>query len=304
MKKILLCAICISSFLSIKAQTTVMAPGNYKSINIGGNGYGDYTRNLILLHEIYNGTNIDKNFAVGKITAFRGHTSAFDRINVAEINSSASYGNSSAALTSMDDSQGKWQLKSCIYNGKKYLALDVPYSDAYHDRGYTFVGWTLSTGESMKSVPYMVSGAPVNQQILSDIQNYTANISETHTVNNFSIIGNVGIGTTAPDEKLAVNGKIHTKEVRVDMIGWPDYVFSKDYLLPSLEDTEKHIKEKGYLPGMPSAKETETNGVELGEMSKQLLKKVEEITLYLIDLKKENQILKQKLENLTYKNSQ
>ncbi|WP_131535577.1 hypothetical protein [Pedobacter nototheniae] len=107
--------------------------------------------------------------------------------------------------------------------------------------------------------------------------------------------GRVGIGTLSPKEKLSVNGNIRAKEVKVEATGWPDYVFEKNYPLLSLEATEKHIKEKGYLPGMPSAKEVELNGLELGEMVKQLLKKQEELTLYLIHQQKEIQALKKKI---------
>ncbi|GMN06251.1 hypothetical protein MTsPCn5_16400 [Croceitalea sp. MTPC5] len=112
-----------------------------------------------------------------------------------------------------------------------------------------------------------------------------------------TINGNVGIGTNAPDSKLAVNGDIHAKEVKVDLIGWPDYVFKKDYDLPALEEVEKHIKEKGHLINMPSAKEVEENGVQLGEMNKLLLEKIEELTLY--TLKQEQKI--QELEQLKNK---
>jgi hypothetical protein len=100
--------------------------------------------------------------------------------------------------------------------------------------------------------------------------------------------GNVGIGTTNPTEKLAVNGKIRAKEIKVET-GWADFVFAKDYKLPTLQETEKHIKEKGHLPGIPSAAEVEKNGVELGDMNKKLLQKIEELTLYLIEMKKENE---------------
>ncbi|WP_131535580.1 hypothetical protein [Pedobacter nototheniae] len=99
--------------------------------------------------------------------------------------------------------------------------------------------------------------------------------------------GNVGIGTTTPKEKLSVNGNIRAKEVKVETTGWPDYVFKSDYVLPTLAETEKYINEKGYLPGMPSAKEVELNGLELGEMNKRLLQKVEELTLHLIEKDKE-----------------
>ena len=117
--------------------------------------------------------------------------------------------------------------------------------------------------------------------------------------------GNLGIGTTSPDAKLAVNGNIHAKEVKVDLVGWPDYVLKKGYNLPTLEEVEMHIKEKGHLINIPSAKEVEANGVELGEMNKLLLEKIEELTLYTIqqqrdldDQKKKNETLEQRIQVL------
>ena len=110
--------------------------------------------------------------------------------------------------------------------------------------------------------------------------------------------GNVGIGTTTPDAKLAVNGKIHAKEVKVDLQGWPDYVFKPEYDLKSLEAVEAHIAEKGHLPNIPSEQEMVENGLELGEMNQLLMEKIEELTLYTIEqekrikaLEKENDIL-------------
>jgi hypothetical protein len=100
--------------------------------------------------------------------------------------------------------------------------------------------------------------------------------------------GNVGIGTTTPKEKLSVNGKIRAKEIKVETTNWPDYVFAKSYPLPTLQETEKHIKEKGHLPGIPSAEEVKANGIDLGTMNAKLLQKIEELTLYLIEMKKES----------------
>ncbi|NQX37416.1 hypothetical protein SAMN05421820_103602 [Pedobacter steynii] len=100
--------------------------------------------------------------------------------------------------------------------------------------------------------------------------------------------GNVGIGTDKPNSKLAVNGNIRAHEIKVETANWPDYVFAKSYLLPSLDETESYIKEKGHLPGIPSAVEVAKEGIDLGEMNGKLLKKIEELTLHLINERKAN----------------
>ncbi|MES2457430.1 MAG: hypothetical protein V4594_17875 [Bacteroidota bacterium] len=104
--------------------------------------------------------------------------------------------------------------------------------------------------------------------------------------------GNVGIGTATPTEKLSVKGKIRAQEIKVETNGWADFVFAKGYKLPSLQATEQHILAKGHLPGIPSAAEVAKDGIELGEMNKKLLQKIEEMTLYLISQKKEIEALK------------
>ncbi|MEK6152002.1 hypothetical protein WIW50_02015 [Flavobacteriaceae bacterium 3-367] len=120
--------------------------------------------------------------------------------------------------------------------------------------------------------------------------------------------GNVGIGTTAPDSKLTVKGKIHAEEVKVDLsVPGPDYVFKEDYDLRTLEETQQYIKEYGHLPNIPSAAEMEENGVELGMMNMKLLEKIEELTLYVIALKRENENQQQQIELLKqnkYENTQ
>jgi hypothetical protein len=67
----------------------------------------------------------------------------------------------------------------------------------------------------------------------------------------------------------------------------PDYVFAKNYTLKSLDEVEDFIKKNNHLPGIPSAKTIETNGLSVGEMQKMQMEKIEELTLYIIELKKE-----------------
>jgi len=110
--------------------------------------------------------------------------------------------------------------------------------------------------------------------------------SYTNVFMSFKPDGNVGIGTIAPTEKLSVKGKIRAQEIKVDLLNWPDYVFANDYQLPSLQETEEHIKEKGHLLGIPSAEEVKAHGVSLGEMNAKLLQKIEEMTLIMIQLNK------------------
>jgi hypothetical protein len=99
--------------------------------------------------------------------------------------------------------------------------------------------------------------------------------------------GNVGLRTTIPDQKLTVKGKIHAEEIKVDLsVPGPDYVFELDYKLSSLDELKKYLDK--CLPEIPSAKQMEKDGIDLGDMNVKLLKKVEELTLYAIDQQKQN----------------
>lgn len=112
----------------------------------------------------------------------------------------------------------------------------------------------------------------------------------------------VGIGTTKVPTgfKLAVKGKVICEELKVQLSqSWPDYVFSENYDLTPLQEVEESIRAHGHLPGMPSAHEVEqAGGIAVGEMQRKLLEKVEELTLYMIELKKDNQDLREQVEAL------
>ncbi|MCB0429420.1 MAG: hypothetical protein H6585_02820 [Flavobacteriales bacterium] len=103
----------------------------------------------------------------------------------------------------------------------------------------------------------------------------------------------ITIGTTSNPGayKLAVKGKIRAEEIVVET-GWADYVFKKDYKLRTLPEVESFISEHGHLPDVPSAEEVQKNGASLGEINTKLLQKIEEMTLYMIEMQKEIEALK------------
>jgi hypothetical protein len=104
--------------------------------------------------------------------------------------------------------------------------------------------------------------------------------------------GNVGVGIDFPVNKFEVNGTMRSKEVIVEAINWPDYVFDNNYKLPLLSDVEKFIQQNKHLSSIPSAKEIDEKGLHLGDVQKKMIEKIEELTLYVIDLKKEIELLK------------
>ncbi len=117
---------------------------------------------------------------------------------------------------------------------------------------------------------------------------------------------NVGIGTSETGtHKLAVDGTIGAREIIVETGAWSDFVLNKDYELKDLEEVENFIKENKHLPDIPSEKEVLENGIQVGEMNAKLLQKIEELTLYMIEMNKrmksievENMELKDEIKEL------
>lgn len=143
-------------------------------------------------------------------------------------------------------------------------------------------------------------------------------VFSTNKVYTLIPFGNVGIGTNTPGQKLEVNGSVKStglivsdgtntqfkvfstgyvraRDITVDALAIPDYVFEKDYPLASIEEVDAFIKQHKHLPGIPSAKEIEKEGMSVSQMQSKLLEKVEELTLHLIQ--HETEILKLKEEN-------
>lgn len=119
--------------------------------------------------------------------------------------------------------------------------------------------------------------------------------------------GRVGIGldpdelTTAEEYRLYVAEGILTERVKVALrhtTDWADYVFKQDYKLLTLGEVDAFIKKYGHLPGVPSAEEVKDKGIDVATMDAKLLEKIEELTLYMIELKKENEAMKMQLDAL------
>lgn len=121
-----------------------------------------------------------------------------------------------------------------------------------------------------------------------------------------SDLSNTSLTVPAANYKLIVQGGMLTEKVKVavqNSANWSDYVFAEDYNLMSLYDVEKYIKKNQHLPNVPSAKQLEKEGLDLGEMQAKQMEKIEELTLYMIEMKKEIDSLKKENSELRKKNN-
>ena len=132
-----------------------------------------------------------------------------------------------------------------------------------------------------------------------EIQSDAAN--SFNTIINANNNGNVGIGMSNPGHKLEVAGTIRACKLIAETNSWCDYVFDSNYSLMPLSEVEEFIQINKHLPNIPSETEVLESGVDVVDMETKLLRKVEELTLYMIDLEKKNQELQKKVEELSKK---
>jgi len=177
--------------------------------------------------------------------------------------------------------QGKLSIGT-TYNG---FALNVA-GNAYVIGGHTFI----NEGYGYLSASAVTGMFPSASDIVFRINN----IEQMRIDQN----GNMGIGVSNPSEKISINGNVRAKKVIVSQTGWPDYVFDSSYSLRSLSEVESFIAKNKHLPDMPSAKEVDEKGISVGDNQALLVKKIEELTLYLLDIHKENLGLKKELIQL------
>jgi hypothetical protein len=140
------------------------------------------------------------------------------------------------------------------------------------------------------TLPYNELNGPAHS-FKTTIEEY-ATTTGTYNNRNAYFTGNVGIGTINPTSKLTVAGNIASREVKVTVDAGADFVFENDYNLPSLESVDNFIKENKHLPEIASAEQMKQDGINLSEMNIKLLQKIEELTLYMIEMKKEIETFK------------
>jgi hypothetical protein len=257
----------------------------------------------------------EKGFAV----SHQGQKRVFLNVGIGTVNPTAKLeiadaGNASLRLgisnnASNAHAQIRQSLHTVAYNQASQAAVGaVPWNHYNDGNSPSFSGtFLLHNGAGMTGTTYGVPTANSGQLVMQNCDNaviatngmtpiYISPFGKVATT--FAVSGNVGIGETNPQHKLAVNGTIKAKEIIVETTGWSDYVFASDYRLAPLSEVEAHIAEKKHLPGIPSAAEVAEKGVNVAQVQAALLAKVEELTLHLIAQEKTITELRGRLQQL------
>ncbi|MHA3786955.1 hypothetical protein ACX0HA_01995 [Flavobacterium hauense] len=166
--------------------------------------------------------------------------------------------------------------------------------------GNVFLGTRAGAGSKVDNQLYISNSDDATPLIWGDFKNDLAKVNGklgTGNLVNFpTMAGNVNVSKYS----IFAMGGILTEEVRImKNIDWADYVFDADYKLSTLDEVEAFIQQNGHLPNVPSATEIKRDGLELGEIAKIQQEKIEELTLYLIEQKKQNEKQDQQIKELT-----
>jgi len=174
------------------------------------------------------------------------------------------------------------------FDFKYRSVIHAPGSGIYNGL-FTLAPWTDASGGPSYQMSLDPSGIFLRR---GNYMTNTWGVWTMFVVENNKGVTTLGNGDTASG--LNVNGKIKAKVVNVTLNGWADDVFEKDYPLSTLSELDREIKKSGHLPDMPSTREVLQKGIDLGEMNKKLLQKIEELTLYIIDQDKRIHALESK----------
>jgi len=189
-----------------------------------------------------------------------------------------------------------------ITSGRMILGTEYPGSNpsAWSTSGYLEINNTAQYGYAMR----VLSKDPYTKVFASHLVNSAGTPQEVFYIN---ANGSTTIGLRKPtghsDAMLSVDGKIVAQSIYCrPNTEWADYVFESNYKLKPLSEVEQFVKVNKHLPEVPSAKEVEDKGVNVGDMNAVLLKKIEELTLYMIELEKKNEKLTKDMQKLLESN--
>ena len=180
-----------------------------------------------------------------------------------------------------------------IVNGKTGIGKSSPEARLHVNSGTGERGLQVQINGTTKLMVESNGGTSIG---------YTSGV--TPPTDGLLVSGTVNIGSQsgATGYKLAVEGKVICEELKVQMSdNWPDYVFADDYKLASIDELEKSINENKHLPGIPSASEVKENGLSVGDMQRRMMEKIEELSLYIIDLKHQKDELSTRVAQLENK---
>lgn len=173
-----------------------------------------------------------------------------------------------------------------------------------------FLGYRAGNNETGSNKLYIANSNTANPLIKGEFDNKNLKINTGATVSStlgFLAVGNFDAAYTMPASnsyRLIVQDGIITEKVKVALkstADWADYVFEPSYKLMSLEKVEEFVKENKHLPNVPSAEDMSKNGLDVSQTSAKLMEKIEELTLYMIEMNKEIKALKAENEKLKNK---
>lgn len=197
----------------------------------------------------------------------------------------------SLSFTAMKSSTGPLTARIAHDNSGDFT---TNYNDFVPGTTNSTVSWDFSDfsstpGGAVRFRIYGWGGSSTNGTLRITSFSVNGNVTASSPLSFDYLNSRVGIGTNNPTQALSVNGTILAKKIKVSTqaANWPDYVFATNYNLRSLQNLETFIKQYKHLPDVPSAEEIGKDGHDVGQMQIVLLKKIEELTLYIIELQKQ-----------------
>ena len=266
---------------------------------IGGTndvGAGQPLQYILLCPLISSGSGIPSAGLSGIISMYRGNQGSYNVSAEYRILIQAAYSSNNVSVVPLSESSPLLNVYDVIYNGQDYAALKITeVAGATYRVSFRGEWWNNINGTKPQIV---LASALTSVNVYKNFASILGG-SVYGTTN-----GNVLIGKTSQTNtsyKLDVNGNIRSNQVTVNATG-ADYVFDPGYKLPSLDSLNEYIKAHHHLPGIPTAKEMQKDGMNVGEAYTKLLEKVEEMTEYMINLQTKVGNMKKRIDQLEKEN--